>query len=274
MINKNLIIVGKNSFLGSHLYKSSIIKKKLALSYKNFFKLKDTEISKFNYICNCSVHKNYKYKKYSIKYDLDLKIFKRIKHLEIKYIFLSSRKIYKPKFNIKENNKPKPVDRYAMNKLKTENYLKKFISNKVLILRISNIIGPKIVKKYRQVNNTFFDNYLKILTNKKKFFYNNSFKDFISIHQFLKIFKLIINKKLVGIFNLSLGKKVFVSEIIQWLNLKNPKKELFIKNENKKIKINGSFTLNNSRLLKKISYRPTKKELKNYCLKLSKLIHE
>lgn len=274
MINKNLIIIGKNSFLGSHLYKSDLIKKKLALSYKQFLKLKDDEISKYNYICNCSVHKNYKYKKYLKKYDLDLKIFKKIKHLEIKYIFLSSRKIYKPTFNIKENNKTKPVDRYARNKLKTENYLKKYIINKVLILRISNIIGPKIVRKYRQVNNTFFDNYLRILNNKKKFYYNNSFKDFISIYQFLTIFKLIIDKKLLGVFNLSLGKKVFISEIIKWLNIKNPKKKLFIKDENKKIKHNESFTLNNSRLSKKINYRPTKKDLKNYCLKLSKLIHE
>ena len=83
-----------------------------------------------------------------------------------------------------------------------------------------------------------------------------------------------MKKKLLGIFNLSLGKKVFISEIIKWLNIKNPKKKLFIKDENKKIKHNESFTLNNSRLSKKINYRPTKKDLKNYCLKLSKLIHE
>ena len=42
-----------------------------------------------------------------------------------KFIFMNTRKIYKPKINISEKSKIKPIDQYAKNKIKTENYLKK-----------------------------------------------------------------------------------------------------------------------------------------------------
>ena len=83
-------------------------------------------ISKFNYICNCAVKKDYKINKYSIKNDLDALICQKVRKLNIKYIFLSSRKVYQPKYNINENTKTKPVDQYSKNKIITEKFLKEF----------------------------------------------------------------------------------------------------------------------------------------------------
>ena len=100
------------------------------------------------------------------------------------------------------------------------------------------------------------------------------FKDFITINQLSKIFELILKKKLNGIFNVSLGQKIYIKEIIKWLNHKNPNKEKFIcMNENKNILDKYSFTLSNLKLYKKIKYKPTKKDLKTFCLKLSSSIH-
>ena len=217
------------------------------------------------------MRRDYQRKKYSTKYDLDYQIEKRIIKFKIKYVFLSSRKIYKSKSNIKENGKILTNSNYSKNKVLSEINLKKVLKKRLLILRISNVIGLKI-KSRRTLNNTFFDNYLNILKKKKNFFYKNDFKDFLSIKQFVKIFLYLIKKDSYGIYNVSLGKKVYIKEIINWLNFYNKKPNIFIAFK-KNTWNDDSFTLNNKKLLKKISIKITKAQLRKYCLKLSKKIH-
>jgi len=274
LIDGKIIIVGKKSFIGSHIYKFVKFKKKIILSYEEFLKLSPNKLSKYDFLCNCSVNPKYKFEKYKKKNDLDILIYEKIKKLNIKFIFLSSRKIYQPKYDIKENGKLNPIDIYASNKLTTENLLKKKLKQKLIILRISNIIGLKFKKKYRNVNRTFFDNYLDSLKDNKQVFYDNFFKDFISIEQFLKIFELILKKNLSGTFNVSLGNKVFISKIINWLNYRNKNKLKFIsKKINPKID-NTSFTLNNKKITNQIGYKPKFNDLKKYCINLSRIINE
>lgn len=269
-MKKKILIIGKNSFIGSNLY--NILKNKLSIKLITYEEFKDAKkISKFDYICNCSLTKNYQKKKYSIKHDLDYQIAKSINKEKVKYIFLGSRKIYKPQFNIKENGKILTVSNYSKNKLLSEINLKKILKNKLLILRISNIIGLKSKSK-RNRNTTFFDNYLKIIKKNNKVFYQNDFKDFLSINQFAKIFFHLIKKDLCGTFNVSLGKKIYIKEIINWLNKYNKNQKIFTQYMNK-VKTKDSFTLNNDKLTKKINIKITKTELKKYCLNLSKKIH-
>ena len=171
-------------------------------------RLKNNFINNYNYVCNCSVNKKNVFEKYKSKFDYDLKIADKIKNLNTNYIFLSSRKVYKPKLNIKESQKLEPIDIYARNKIITEIKLKKKLKSKLLILRISNVIGIKKFKNSKQVHKTFFDNYLEISKKDKlnqKFY--NEYKDFISINQLSKIFLLILRKRINGIYNISLGKK-------------------------------------------------------------------
>ena len=261
MKNKNLIIIGKNSFLGTNIFRSLKLNKKILISYDQFCKLDDKKISKFSYICNCAVKRNYKKKIYSVSNDLDALICKRIIKLNLKYIFLSSRKVYKPKFNLYEKDKTQPLDQYSKNKTITENYLKKKLNEKQ--------------KNYRIINNTFFDNYLKLVKKNKKVLFTDFFKDFITIDQLTKIFSKILIYDLKGTYNLSLGSKVYLSEIISWLNYHNINKEKFkaIRPNISKMK-SDSFTLNNNKLCKKINFKPKKNKLKEYCLRLSKIIHK
>ena len=59
MKKKNLIIVGKKSFIGSNIHRFLKKRKKvLILSLKEFFLLSNKEIAKYDYVCNCSVNKN------------------------------------------------------------------------------------------------------------------------------------------------------------------------------------------------------------------------
>jgi hypothetical protein len=105
---------------------------------------------------------------------------------------------------------------------------------------------------------------------KKGFIYNNKkiFKDFISISKFNQIVYELIKKDSFGIFNISLGKKIYINQLIAWLNFYNTKK---IKVINPKNSFNNdSFTLNNNKLMKKIKIKNNILEFKNECLRISK----
>ena len=214
-MKKNLIIIGKKSFIGSNIFKILKNKKKISIfTFKDFMKLSKKEIKNFKYICNCTVNKKNVYNKYNSKIDYDVKISKKIQNIDVNYIFLSSRKVYKPRINTSEEHQIKPIDIYARNKFIAEKILKKKLKSKLLILRISNVIGLKIFKNPRQVHATFFDNYLEMVRNERKHKFHNFYKDFISIEQLSKIFLLILNKKMNGIYNVSLGKKVSTGQSI------------------------------------------------------------
>ena len=112
---------------------------------------------------------------------------------------------------------------------------------------------------------------------KKKIFLINdkkTYKDFISINQFCLIMKKIIKNNLYGLYNLSLGQKVYLNEINNWLasqinlELKNINLNS-IRNYNK-MKKDNSFTLNSTKLQKKLNIRIKKIDLKKDCIKLSK----
>jgi dTDP-4-dehydrorhamnose reductase len=260
-MKKKLILIGRKSFLGHYIKKN--LSKKLNILHINlsqFNNLNTSILKNFDYICNCSINPKYQKQKYNVNNDIDIKIIKKIKNLSVKFIFLSSRKVYQHDVNLKETSKCKPLNNYAKNKLISENKIKSILKKKYLILRISNIIGKPIMNP-RKVTNNFIDNYIKFKKSKKKIFFNNYFKDFLSINQFTEIFYSVIQKKMTGTFNVSLGKKVYISEILNWLNKTNYKsfkpKNNFLDND--------SFYLNNKKLLNKIKIKIKKSDLQNYC---------
>ena len=171
-------------------------------------------------------------------------------------------------------------DLFKKNKIKT--VINIFLKNK----KISSLFDLPIYK-YR--------NKLKFIKNKKKIISN--FWPFIppqscivmKREEFKKIIKKInfnlfpdiwmdfriglyleyIKKDSFGIFNISLGKKIYINQLITWLNFYNTKK---IKVINPKNSFNNdSFTLNNNKLMKKIKIKNNVLELKNECLRISKI---
>ena len=260
-----IIIVGKNSFLGKSIYNhfNKYFNVKL-YSFEEFIKLDLHNFAKTTHIINCSITKEYLNTFYKKKNDLDSLLIKKIKETKIKYIFFSSRKVYKLGERLTENSQLLPIGHYAKNKLISEKFLKDQVKKKYLILRISNVLGKKF-NNHRKIHTTFLDNFL-IYRNKNSIkSFIDEYKDFITITQLCNIIKKLIENNSSGTYNVSLGKKVYLSEITKWLDPIFAKKITFIKNNNL---CKDSFTLNNSKLLKEIKINIAKKDLKIFCEKI------
>ena len=269
-MKKKIIIIGKNSFIGGNLFKN--LKNKFntkVYNYLKFLNLNSKLLFDVKYIINCSSNTQYVNKKYSEKNDFDFQISKKIRKLNCKMIFLSSRKVYALGNNLNELSKLKPSCNYSKNKLKTEKKLLKNLKNRILILRISNLIGVNNSRiSNKKIHKTFIDVFFSNVQRGIIFNNNKNYKDFLSINKFSEIVEKLINKKAVGIYNVSLGKKVYLNKLINWLNL-------FNKNKYKCIDIPKSyktecFYLNNDKLMKKIHVKNRLIDLEKACKAISK----
>ena len=160
--------------------------------------------------------------------------------------------------------KKKQKSNYGKNKLISERWLKKTLKKKLLSLRISNVIGTKFTLNKRQAGKLFYDNFLELRKIKKRLVFNNDFKDFITIDQLSKIIKKLIQNNINGIFNVSLGEKVYLSEMVYWLDKEFSSRVQF--NEERL----DSFTLSNKKLTKTIDISINKNQLKKFCKNLIK----
>ena len=267
-MKKKILIFGKNSFIGSNLY--TFLKNKHFVKIKSFNSNSLLNLNKFDYVINCSINKKYINNTYSENNDFDFEIVKNLDE-NTNFIFLSSRKIYKPKANIFENSKTKCLNNYEKNKFITEKKILKIKRNKSIILRISNIIG---YKKYnpRKIHSTYLDFFVSKIKKGELILNQNEFKDFLDINTFSKMINLIVKKKVFGIYNISIGKRVYLKELNNWLlNSNKNKKKLKIIRLKDNIK-KESFYLNNSKIKKKININISIAQLKKECIRLSKIL--
>tara|TARA_B110000211_G_scaffold230914_1_gene291426 strand:- start:260 stop:1078 length:819 start_codon:yes stop_codon:yes gene_type:complete len=268
-MKKKILIIGKKGFISKNLIKF-FNKKKInfySISFKNFIIKSYLGNKEFDYIINCSSNKSYINNKYQSQNDYDLLIAKKIINSKTKLVMLSTRKVYKPKFNIKESHKKNPTCNYSKNKLQSEISIKTILRNRFLILRISNIIGsPNNSKK--KLHKTFSDIFFE--TVKRGLIYKNkdTYKDFISIKKFCEIIHALIINGSYGVFNVSIGKKIYTQKIIKWLNHHNHNKVKLI-NINSTFN-NESFTLNNDKLMKRIKIKNRLDDLRKECINISK----
>ena len=217
---KRILLIGKRGFLGNYLNK--YLRKRFKIKFISFREISNIKksIMNYDYIINTSINKHYIYKKYHRKFDNDFQIASLLDSKKNTFIFLSSRKVYKSKENIKENDKLNPLSNYSKNKLITENILKSKLKSNLLILRISNIIGFRL-KFRKNLHQTFVDLFYEKA--KKGFIYDNAkrFKDFLSVKKFGQILEMKIKKDLRGTYNVSIGKKIYLNQIMACITFKN-----------------------------------------------------
>ena len=249
---KIVCIDGFNSYLGQNFYNRykknyKIIKFKSDINnikeLENFINKKKISVFiRFAGLSRSSCEKNQK-KCFHTNYEANRKIVNYIKTKKIKFIFLSSSHVYKSiNKKINENFEKKPSNIYGKYKLKSENYIKKYLKN-FLILRVFNIYGPNQPKGY------FFSDIQEKIKNKQEILINNSYRDFIHVNEVSRFINFSLKKDLRGILNLGSGKSFNLQKIIMMLSnkLKIPCK---ITKYNKTDKIVSS-----NKLIKNIGYK-------------------
>ena len=251
MIKKNILIIGKKSFLTSCFKKYSNIKKIKIISYKN---IKKINLDKYSHIINFSIDpKNFTHN-YDKTNKIDKKICSLIKNKNSIYIFPSSRLVYlKDKKNF-----------YGINKKKIEGDIKR-LQKKYLILRISTILNYDISKR-----NLFISKALNSLKNRNLIELDlprNTYKDFLTSKLLIKILDSLIKKEIIGTFNISSNIPIKVYDIMRNIIKGYGKGRIVFK---KKLKKNHSFLLNNNELKKKIRFKISKRDILNYSFKLGK----
>jgi nucleoside-diphosphate-sugar epimerase len=174
------------------------------------------------------------------------------------FLSLSTSHVFKKsRFKLKENSIKNPTNYYGLSKLALEDYIlknqKKF-KFKLGIARIFNYYNKGTKKGF------FVNDIIKKLKVKKtliKFNNVNSYRDFISMKDINTALFMMINLKLINDYNVCTGKKILLSDIINYLN-KVYKKKIVILNDNQNDALIGS----NSKLKKK-GWKITKKSFFN-----------
>ena len=254
MLKKNILIIGKKSFLTSCFRKYSNIKKIKIISYKNIEKV---NLDKYSHIINFSIDpKNFTHN-YDKTNKIDKKICSLIKNKDSIYIFPSSRLVYlKDKKNF-----------YGINKKRIEDDIKR-LQKKYLILRISTILTYDISRR-----NLFISKALNSLKNRNFIeldLTRNTYKDFLTSKLLIKIFDSLIKKEIIGTFNISSNIPIKVYDIMRNIIKGYGKGRIVFK---KKLKKNHSFLLNNKELKKKIRFKISKKDILDYSFKLGKRLN-
>ena len=139
-----------------------------------------------------------------------------------------------------------------------------------MIFRVSNIVGLPKENNKRKVHQTFIDHFFYL--SKKGIIFDNgkNYKDFISIKKFSEIIHFSIKKDIFGVYNISIGKKIYINKIIKWLNYYNKNKCKIVKLK-KNLRNKDNFTLNNNKIMKIMSFKYSINDLEKYCKSISKI---
>jgi len=251
---KKIFLVGNKSFLQENLFKNLKIKNMIKIRFNKMLKVKASED---DLVINFSNHINFYKKKYNQKYDRNLILAKFLGRTKAKFIMLSSRQVYKAKMNITENSNINPISTYGKNCYQSEINCKKFLYTKLLVLRLTNIIGyENRIKKRQSLMSAIINGYKQGLIK----FDNNYYlsKDLLPVKQFSEIFKKIIKSDINGVYNIGTGKSIKVNLFIKKIM---GNKKIKINIDKKKKILDNNFSINPKKLFNLISYTFTEKML-------------
>ena len=254
----NILIVGKNSFLGGRL--KEYLKNKNNVDLKSFVEIRNKNYDVLIHLSGPDASKCKQIKNQSIKIrkKITSKLLTFANKNNIKFFFyISTTRVYLKNNKIDEKSKLNVNTFYSKSHLEAEKEISKFsLKNKNInfkILRLSNCFGYPLknnVKYWKMIINNICKNIFiknEIIINSNINFY----RDYLSTSTFCKILDKLIKKKTKGlIFNICSGKSVKISIIAKKIQF------LLSKKLKKNIKISSKFIHNEKKIIysnKKIS---------------------
>lgn len=269
----NVYLVGNKSFIQNYFYSS--YKSKINLIKITFNKfMSNNRVLDGDVVINFSLDKNFFTKKYILNKDRDLKIIKLLKKKKILFVILSSRMVYKQRLNLKETSLKKPPNIYGKNKLIIENNCSKIknIKPKILILRLSNIIGYEI----NRIRSSLMSKIIQGI-NINSIQLDNSYnkkRDFMPVELFCRVLFNLIKKRVYGIFNVGSGISISLLELSKIILNSTKFSNTEIKIDKKLKSIENGYSYNISKLKNVYKFNFNKKDLVNSLNEIRKKIYE
>jgi UDP-glucose 4-epimerase len=104
-----------------------------------------TDLEGIDTVINFALTQEYRVNDYDEANDIDLTLARAIADSPIRYILLSSRKVYglEGQFGVAEDGLIEPQGNYGINKYRTEGLLSDLLGDRLTILRVSNVLGDE-----------------------------------------------------------------------------------------------------------------------------------
>ena len=238
---KNILLVGKNSFIASNLVL-------MLKQYHNVDHISHTMVNDvpdtYDIIINCALHPLYRSELYLEDNDIDLRLSRMFSG---HYMMISSRKVYGTNddlYTYTEESPVNPNDYYGSNKWVTESMITKEKQD-CTIFRCSNVFGFELGRK------TFLGLCLSQLKEKGMIeldFDHATKKDFIDIDSVCKLITAVCDHPFVGTYNLSSNIAYSIGNLTSNLFTGYGSGYIVCKNEH----IKDQFMLSNKKLLDKL----------------------
>lgn len=246
------IVIGKNSFLASHLEDLPSAAGWEFLTHDEAI-ARPNALKSANVIVNCAFHPDLTAEEYDADKDIDFAIVSLIQNSDTHYIMMSSRMVYgkaPDDLMLSEDTAPKPVTTYGRNKLTIEQTLQDILPAKRLtILRMGNIFG------YEPQRSSFFGAMITSLQETGEIHFDiapDSQRDFLSVWAWAEYMEQVIHKPIGGIFNVGSGFGTTPQELADAL-IDEAKKGKAVFNGNS---FDGQFILEISEFLKSYGLVP------------------
>lgn len=264
-----IALIGSDSYIATGLPEKL---KKHSVSYFNFndWFLHKEELKSSDYVICFCVSPEFSSRDMDCSEIIDIQIAETIKDSNAKFVFMSSRKVYGTTNKCvmhKETDRAEGFDFYSFNKVKTEKALQNILGNRVLILRIANILGEPVFRTgYKTFIGWICENYIQ--TGKLEVTQNvNALKDFIPKDFLHKAISALIENNATGIYNISSGFGTSIEEVLAGYV---GKENLILMGQDKEKQ--DQFVLDNEKLLKATGLSISEDDIDKYLLQCKKIL--
>ena len=266
---RNIVIIGSDSYLANGIDKQ-FGQANISFVEFNTWQQNVDLMKQADYVICFAIHPDFMKREMDYSEILDIQIAEAIKDSNAKFVFMSSRKVYGTTNECvihKETDKAEGFDFYSKNKVKTEKELCKILGNRLLILRIANILGEPVQRVgYKTFIGWICENYIQ--TGKLVVTQNaDAVKDFIPKNFLHRAIASLIENEATGIYNISSGFGTSVEKVLAGYV---GKENLVLMGQDKEKQ--DQFILNNEKLLKATGLSISENDIDKYLLQCKEIL--